>query len=78
MIKLSCQQFSDYVVNWYHTYLVHQGMERIEASISQHYYWPNLRDYIPSHIKVLNNFHKNRKRNLKYVKLADKEEESIP
>ena len=26
------------VVNWYHTYLLHLGTERTEATISQHYY----------------------------------------
>ena len=35
-----------YVVSWYHTYLLHPGTEIIEATISQYYYWPNLRDNI--------------------------------
>ena len=26
-----------YIVNWYHTYLLHPGMDRTEANISEHY-----------------------------------------
>ena len=28
----------NYVVNWYHTHLLHPGMDNIKATISQHYY----------------------------------------
>ena len=49
-----------YVVNWYHTYLLNPGMERKEATIGQHYYWPNLRDDIHTHINVCNNCQKNK------------------
>ena len=67
-----------YVVNWYHTYLLHMGMELTEATISQHYYWSHLRDNIYTHIKVCKAYHKNRKQNLKYGKLTSKEAEAIP
>ena len=53
-------------------------MEHIEATIHQHYYWPNLRDNIRTHIKVCNNCQKNKKQNSKYGKLPGKEAESIP
>ena len=32
-----------YVVNWYHTYLLHPGMDRTEDMIHQHLYWPDIR-----------------------------------
>ena len=32
-----------YVLHWYHTYLLHPGMDRTEATIFQHLYWPNIR-----------------------------------
>ena len=41
-----------YVVNWYHTYLLHPVTERTEATISQKYYWPHLREDIHTHINV--------------------------
>ena len=67
-----------YVVNWYHTYPLYLGKVRTEVTISQHYYWPQLRDDIRTHIKVCNNFQKNRKQNLKYVKLPTTEADAIP
>ena len=32
-----------YVLNWYHMYLLHTGMDRMEAMIKQHLYWPDIR-----------------------------------
>ena len=67
-----------YVVNWYHTYLLHLGTERIEATISQHYYQHWWIDNIRTHIKFYKSCHKNKKQNLKYVELPTKEAEAIP
>ena len=50
----------------------------IEANISQHYYWPQVRVNIRTHIKVYNTYQKNRKQNLKYGKLPAKEAGAIP
>ena len=49
-----------YAVNWFHKYLLHPGTEHTQATISKHYYRPNLRDYIRTHIKVCKNFQRNR------------------
>ena len=67
-----------YLVNWYHTYLSHPGMDITEATISQHYYWPQLRDNIRTHINVCNTCQKKMKQNFKYGKLSAKEAEAIP
>ena len=67
-----------YGVNWYHTYLLHTGTEYTEATIIQHYYWNQLRDYICTYIKVCTICQKNKKKNLKYGKLPAKEAEAIP
>ena len=67
-----------YVVNWYHTYLLHTGTEYTEATIIQHYYWNKLREDIRTHIKVCDTFQKNKKPNLTYGKLPAKEAEAIP
>ena len=32
-----------YVLHWYHTYLLHPGMDRTEAMICQHLYWSKIR-----------------------------------
>ena len=31
-----------YIVHWYHTYILHPGMDRTEAMIRQHFYWPSI------------------------------------
>ena len=41
-----------YVVNLYHKYLLYPGKERTEVTISQYYYWPNLRENIRTHTNV--------------------------
>ena len=46
------------VVSWYHTDLLHPGTKRTEATISQQYYWPNLRYNTHTHIKVCINCQK--------------------
>ena len=40
-----------YIVIWYHTCLLHPRMYHTEATISQHYYWYNLRDEVSTYIK---------------------------
>ena len=40
------------VVNWYHTYLLYTVMECTEATISQHYYCPNLRKAYVTKLRV--------------------------
>ena len=67
-----------YVINWYHTHLLHPGTERTYDTISQHCYWPHLRENIPNHIKICKNCQKNKKQNRKYGKLPAKEAETIP
>ena len=49
-----------------------------EVTISQNYYWPNLRGEICTHIKVLNSCHKNNNQNNKHGHLRAKEAEAIP
>ena len=66
------------LVNWYQPYLLHPGTERTEATFGQHYYWTHLRENIRTHIKVCKTCQKNKKQNLKYVKLPAKKAEAIP
>ena len=55
---------------------MHPWMDYTEVSISQQYYWPNLREKIRIQIKVYRNYHKN-KQNKKYDHLISKEAEGI-
>ena len=42
----------NYVVNWYHIYVLYPGTELIEVTNIQHKYWPNLW-YVITHIIFL-------------------------
>ena len=37
------QKLQKYVVKWYHTYLLHPGLDRTEAMICQNLHWPGIR-----------------------------------
>ena len=67
----------NYAVNWYHTYLMYTGTHPTEDTISQHYYWPNFRWKLRTHIKNLRTCQKNQKKNKKYVYLLEKKVEAI-
>ena len=67
-----------YTVNLYKTYIIYQWMDLNKTTFIQHYWWPNLRDNIRTHVKVCKTCHKNKKQNLKYGKLTAKKEEYIP
>ena len=41
-----------YAVNWYHMHLLHLGIDSNESTISQHYYWHNIRYNISNPRKV--------------------------
>ena len=36
-------KLQSYVIHLYHTYLLHPVMDKIEAMIHQHFYWPDIR-----------------------------------
>ena len=39
-----------HVINWYHTLLCHPGINRTEETISQHLWWPKMRDHITNYV----------------------------
>ena len=59
-------------------YLLHPGMDCTEATISQHYYWNNLRGEIGPILRLCKSLQKNRKQNKNCGLLYDKEEEVVP
>ncbi len=66
------------VVDWYHTYLGHPGVNRTEESIAQHLWWPKMRDHITSTVSTCPSCQKNKKRQKKYGHLPEKEAEATP
>ena len=44
---ITCEDYisilQKYVLHWYHTYLLHSGMDISEAMFCQHFYWPGIR-----------------------------------
>ena len=61
-----------YVVNWYHIYLLHTVTECTEATITQHYYWINIRNNICTQNNGCKTFQNKKKQNLKYGQLTAK------
>jgi hypothetical protein len=67
-----------YVLHWYHTYLLHPGMVRTEETIRQHLYWPDMQDHVRQYIKVCDTCQRFKKQKKKYGHLPVKEAESVP
>ena len=44
-----------YILNWYHTYLLHLRMDRTKATTSQHFYMPNIMDEVFARIIYFKN-----------------------
>ena len=66
------------VVNWYHDYLGHPGINRTEESIGQHLWWPEMRKHITLIVNSCVNCQKNKRRSKKFGHLPEKEAEAIP
>ena len=62
-------------VFWYHTYILHPGMDRIEAKILQHLYWTCIRDSDLREEKKCDTFQYTKMSNIRYGKLPAKEAE---
>ena len=37
-------------MKWYHTYLLHPGLDKTEAMINQYLYWPDIREAVQNEI----------------------------
>ena len=67
-----------HVIDWYHTVLCHPGINRTEESISQHLYWPKMRDQITNYVQACPTCQKNKRKVKKYGWLPPKEAEAEP
>ena len=66
------------VVNWYHNFLGHPGINRTEESIGQHLWWEDMCKHITLTVNSCLNCQKNKRRHKKYGHLPEKEAEAIP
>ena len=67
-----------YVLHWYHTYLIHLGMDRTEAMIFQHLYQPDIIYTTQKKVTNCDNCQCTKPPNKKYGKLPDKLAKEIP
>ena len=66
------------VVNWYHNWLGHPGINRTEETICQHLWWPKVRDHITTIVNGCLSCQKNKKSHRKYGHLPEKEAGAQP
>jgi hypothetical protein len=67
------------IVAWYHHYLAHPGMTRLEATLRETMTWPNMRKDIESHVHTCPQCQKYKKVWPKYGKLPEKQaKDAIP
>jgi hypothetical protein len=63
------------IVAWYHHYLAHPGMTRLEATLRETMTWPNMRKDILSHVRTCPQCQKYKRVRPKYGKLPEKQAE---
>lgn len=66
------------LVDWYHNYLCHPGVNRTEETIGQHFWWPKMRNHITNSVKTCLTCQKNKRRVKKLGLLPPKEAEASP
>ena len=66
------------VVDWYHNYLCHPGINRTEETIGQHFWWPKMRRDITNSVHTCMTCQKNKRRVKKLGLLPPKEAEATP
>ena len=72
------KKLTHHVTDWYHTVLCHPGINRTEESISQHLYWPKMRDQITNYVQSCPTCQRNKRKVKKYGYLPPKEAEATP
>ena len=66
------------IVQWYHDYLGHPGINRTEETIGQHLWWPKMRNHITNSVSSCESCQRNKRRNRKFGHLPEKEAEAQP
>ena len=67
------------IIQWYHDYLGHPGINRTEETIGQHLWWPKMRNQITNSVTSCDSCQKNKRRHTKkFGHLPEKEAEAQP
>ena len=64
------------MIDWYHTVLCHPGMNRTEETISQHLWWPKMREQITNYVRACPTCQLNKHKYKHYGHLPPKEAEA--
>ena len=63
------QVLQSYLIDWYHSTLLHPGIDRLKASIKQHFTWKNLSTDIENHVRNCETCQKFKRQRKHYGKL---------
>ena len=66
------------LMSWYHTNLVHPGVERLYNTLRHHYTWPNMLEDIRSYVKTCGPCQKGKRGRRGYGKVPVKDVETEP
>ena len=58
-----------YTSHWYHTFILHAGIDRMEAMIFQYLYWPRIKKYVWKKVINGDTFQRIKQSNIQYGKL---------
>ena len=65
-------------MKWYHTYLLHPGLDRTKAMIFQHLYCPGIREAVQKEVTGCDTCQRTKRSTTKYSKLPAKLSEETP
>ncbi len=65
------------IVDWYHKYLSHPGINRTKETIGQHLWWPKMCDQIAKAVNTCPIWQRNKKQRNKYSHFPPKEAEAL-
>ena len=66
------------IMEWYHLFLIHPGINRTEETIAQHLWWKTMRQDITKHVVTCPICQRNKRQQKKYGKLPPKVAEAKP
>ena len=72
------QTLQKQITEWYHTFLIHPGINRTEETISQHFWWKTMRQDITKHVSCCAICQKNKRKHKKFGHVPPKKAEAKP
>ena len=72
------QSLQHHMIEWYHTMLLHPGINRTEQTIYQHFTWPTLRKDVTKFVSTCDRCQRYKKQKKKYGYLPPKSAETQP